>query len=278
MKITPRAMDALVARIEKHFSDASDHVQTLEMYAAAQGADEVQEYHGMMLAWNVEQTFIELCYAFESLGLPLLFAQFTSGFQSLSKNMSAIEYLPYVGAMTSPALDYLSKYFKVLKGDSDPIADDLRRLENILLATPKMLFDRKIQPTTEAEIREVVLGVLSVVFPDTVPEVPIPKVAKTYKPDIGIKSLKCAIEYKFADSVAELKQCIGGILEDVSAYSGTADWTTFFAVIYMTDSFLSPEQISTEFKLANVGSHWRILPVTGKGQRKKKVKAAASAS
>src|SRR5690606_25373570 len=91
-------------------------------------------------------------------------------------------------------------------------------LEQILKGTPKILSDRCIEPENEKEVRKEVYGIMIHIFPDTVREIPIAKVAKTYKPDIGIKSLKCAIEYKFVDTAKEAKSALGGIFEDIMGY------------------------------------------------------------
>lgn len=137
-----------------------------------------------------------------------------------------------------------------------------------------MLSDRKIEPSNEAEVRAEVYKTMIHVFPDTVKEIPITKVSKTYKPDIGVKRLKSAIEYKFVDSEEEAKTAIGGIFEDIQGYEGSDDWTTFYAVIYMTDNFLTQDQVKAEFKLSKVPHHWKPLVVYGKGKRKSKNNSA----
>ena len=93
---------------------------------------------------------------------------------------------------------------------------------------------------------------------------------KTYKPDIGIKSLSTAIEYKFADSVEEVKKAVGGLYEDMRGYSGSKDWTTFYAVIYMTDAFFTQQQIMSEFERTSEDENWKPLLVIGKGARAKR--------
>lgn len=52
-------------------------------------------------------------------------------------------------------------------------------------------------------------------------------------------------------------------------YDGTQDWTTFFAVIYMTDNFFTQDQIEAEFKLSKAKKCWKPILVYGKGERKK---------
>jgi hypothetical protein len=107
------------------------------------------------------------------------------------------------------------------------------------------------------------------VFPDTGREVPIAKVSKCYKPDIGVPSLKAAIEFKFADTDAELKKSIGGIYEDVAGYGGSEDWRHFYAVFYMTDAFITQHQVEAEFKVSKVDRQWKPIVVQGRGSRKR---------
>jgi hypothetical protein len=129
--------------------------------------------------------------------------------------------------------------------------------------------DRRVKPSSEKDVRQCIYDLLLHVFPDTVREIPIAKVSKSYKPDIGVRSLKAAVEYKFADSEKEAKSAIGGIYEDVAGYAGSDDWKTFFGVIYMTDAFYTQAQVEAEFKSSNVNAAWRPLVVLGKGGRRK---------
>jgi hypothetical protein len=105
------------------------------------------------------------------------------------------------------------------------------------------------------------------VYPETVREVPIAKQSKVYKPDIGIPPLRAAIEYKFAASEQEVKTALGGIYQDVFGYSGSKDWIVFFAVIYMTEPFLTQAQVEAEFRISKVDRSWKPLLVVGKGGR-----------
>jgi hypothetical protein len=169
-------------------------------------------------------------------------------------------------------LNAITSHIKIESESEFENTNSILLLEQILRGTPKMLFHREIQPTNEAEVRNEVYKNLIHVFPDTVREIPISKVSKIYKPDIGIKRIKSAIEYKFVTSESEAKTAIGGIFEDISGYEGSDDWTTFYAVIYMTDNFMTQDQVEAEFKLSKVPHHWKPIVVYGKGDRKIKMK------
>jgi YD repeat-containing protein len=86
---------------------------------------------------------------------------------------------------------------------------------------------------------------------------------------IGVKSLKAAAEYKFADSEDEVKKAVGGLYEDMHGYE-CEDWKIFYAVIYMTDAFFTQDQIIAEFKSTGVHENWKPLLVVGRGSRNTK--------
>jgi hypothetical protein len=115
------------------------------------------------------------------------------------------------------------------------------------------------------------------VFPDTVRELPIPQVSKTYKPDIGIPHLQVAIEYKFCDTADELKTCLEGIYADTKGYAGSKDWTNFLAVLYCTGPFMTEAQLHEEERRVGMPSSWELLLVTGQGERKTKKKESKEA-
>jgi len=169
-------------------------------------------------------------------------------------------------------LNALTSHVKIESESEYENTNSIMLLEQILRGTAKMLSDREIEPTNEAEVRNEVYKTLIHVFPDTVREIPIAKISKTYKPDIGVRRLKSAIEYKFVSTSTEAKTAIGGIFEDINGYEGSLDWTTFYAVIYMTDNFITQDQVEAEFTLSKVPHHWKPIVVFGKGKREPKTK------
>ena len=195
---------------------------------------------------------------------------------------ASLHLLPWVGVLICPPLDLLSTTVDALAGlAGKQVAIDvslerrLRDLKRVLEGTAKLLGDRRVDPANEADVKREVFNVLIHYFPDTVREVPIAQVSKVYKPDIGVKSLKAAVEYKFADSMQALKRSIGGVYEDIHGYHGSADWTTFYAVFYATEAFLTPAQIAAEWSLTGVPHSWKAILVTGRGNAKAKQQAAS---
>ena len=106
------------------------------------------------------------------------------------------------------------------------------------------------------------------IFPDTVREIPIGQVTKTYKPDLGVRSLKAAAEYKYVVTDVEAKTIIGGFYEDMRGYAGSDDWKHFYAVVYMTKPFFTLQQIKAEFDHVAADRNWTPVLVHGDGKRK----------
>jgi hypothetical protein len=207
------------------------------------------------------------------LGLTSTISEYLTKFRKLEPELTNLEMLPYAQVFHSETLSLFYKYFSAIAGTygferkDRTLLDSLNLLERILINTPKIIRDRNLQPENEAHVRQAVYDLLIHVFPDTVREIPVCQVTKTYKPDIGVKSLKTAIEYKFADSESEVKKAIGGLYEDMHGYE-SEDWKVFYAVVYMTDAFYTQDQIVAEFKNTKVQDNWKPLLLIGRGARK----------
>ena len=212
---------------------------------------------------------------FESLELHLISQEFLMEFNGLKIIPEEDPKKAFDFGMNNlfPTQELVEKYLTVLKIQTEEQTIDkfkFRILESILKNSPKIISDAEINPKNEADVQRAIYKHLIYVFPDTLREVRIPKITKTFKPDFGIASLKCAIEYKFIASELEAKKFIGGIFEDSKGYSGSEDWNLFLAVIYMNDFYFTSQQIEEEFKLSEMEDNWKPIIVYGLGERKKK--------
>lgn len=274
--------------LQKDFNDSASVIQLIEN-------DEWQDMHSNLynneqyefddgyysskvrLKEILESIQLKLEFAYEFLGLDKMSGTLHSELEEFKGGYEKLVFIDSVNLFYSPVEWILKKHLSAMTshislGEESKYETTNSQilLERILDGTGKMLTDRNVEPSNEAEVRVEVYKTLIHVFPDTVREVPIAKISKTYKPDIGVKRLKSAIEYKFVDSEIEAKTAIGGIFEDINGYEGSADWTTFYAVFYMTDNFLTKYQIEEEFKLSDVPHRWKPIVVFGKGSRKNK--------
>lgn len=251
-------------------------IQNLGYYLSSD-RDYYDEEHDMTqleFESQLQKLYVAISLLLESLGLSSLLAQFQQDYAKFNGKLTDLDMLPYIGEFHSEVLGLFWRYhssLSALLGEEAPYDEERRKqFESILINTPKIIKDRGIDPSKEAEVRKCVFDLLIHVFADTVREIPIVQVTKTYKPDIGIKSLKMAAEYKFADSDEEVKKAVGGFYEDMRGYAGSEDWKQFYAVIYMTDAFFTQEQIMAEFKHTAADKNWRPILVVGKGQRKRR--------
>lgn len=276
--------------LQKDFTDANrlisdiDHENGKRMHRIGNevdyfGLDEELNFNKERLVNTLEDIKLKIDFAHEYLSLNKMSDKLDKELKKYEGKFGELDYVPFIDVFYSPIkliltrhLNALTSHVKLENESEFENTNSFILLEQILRGTPKMLTDRKIEPSNEAVVRNEVYKILIHVFTDTVRELPITKISKVYKPDIGIKSLKSAIEYKFVNSETEAKTAIGGIFEDIKGYEGSEDWTTFYAVIYMTDHFLTQDQIEAEFKLSKVPHNWKPIVVFGKGQRVKKTR------
>lgn len=271
--------------LQKDFSVVSQIVSSIEnfiwnkMHSLKQEhnsyAESENDFVQEQLVERLEVIKLKIDFAYEYLGLTKMSDKFDDELKKYEGKYDTINYIPHVDVAYSPVEWLLTKHLNALtchvKIDSESEYEK-RLLEQVLRGTPKMLLDREVEPKNEAEVRKEVYKTLIHVFPDTVREIPIAKISKTYKPDIGVKRLKSAIEYKYVSSEQEAKSSIGGIFEDIHGYEGSLDWTTFYAVIYMTAPFMTQDQVEAEFSLSNAPHHWKPIVVGGYGEREYKSK------
>jgi hypothetical protein len=158
------------------------------------------------------------------------------------------------------------------EGISSQDAYELTKLESMLRNTGFLLYRRGITPTKEADVQRVMNDYLGGYFTDYVTDFDLPTRIKNFKPDGGVRSLKAAIEFKFADSEQEVKQELDAIYADMIGYSGSEDWKRYYSVMYQTKPFV-PEEAYKQ-AIIRGGREWTPILVTAPGARKpKKAKA-----
>jgi hypothetical protein len=271
--------DTLLKDIGEQISEGWSSVHKLESLSYRlsgdnEYTDEEHEMELMSFESHLERLFISICLLLEYLGYTALLHDFKTGFTKFHGNLTELSMVPYVGELHSNVLGYFWKYHRTISslfGVDVKESDDRKQraqFESILQNTSKIVYDRGILPTSEAEVRKCVYDILIHVFPDTIREIPIAQVTKTYKPDLGIRSLKAAAEYKYAVTEDEAKKIIGGFYEDMRGYAGSEDWKHFYAVVYMTKPFFTLQQIQAEFSHVAADENWFPILVHGDGKRK----------
>jgi hypothetical protein len=180
---------------------------------------------------------------------------------------------PYEGEIHSEALSHARSCFSPLRAMTDAKAITAQTvLRNILSNTAVIVSANKLVPKNESEVRNAVLQVCRYSFPDSIKEVGIPKIIKHYKGDIGVRSLRTMVEFKFVDSKEEMKSALDGVYADMKGYRHH-DWDTFYGVFYMTGPFYIQEDVEREFEYVGADRTWTPLVVQGPGKRRSKTSA-----
>jgi hypothetical protein len=179
----------------------------------------------------------------------------------------------YLESLPLSFVEQMIDNLRACAGEAIPTKDahDLALLERLLRNTHVLVRKRNVQPKNEKEVRDVMHDYLEATFTEYRRDVKIPGIIRDFKPDGGVRNLKAAIEYKFADSKEEVSKMMGGIFEDVSGYSGSLDWTRFYSVVYQTEAFESEDRIKSEMARAGTLMTWKTILVTGAGARPRRI-------
>lgn len=97
-------------------------------------------------------------------------------------------------------------------------------------------------PKSEHHVKHVLFACIKAAFQDALPDgkVAFPSSLKGHVPDLSVPMIKACVETKVARSPSDLSNVVDGLLADMSTY-GSTDYSTFFAVIYTSDSKLTQE-------------------------------------
>ena len=226
------------------------------------------------LVENLDSQCLTLAAAFEHLGQFGSARSVADGFALYKPQVASFEYEEYTGCFWSPAQRFLVRYIGILRlhsvenlGDEERMS--VRILENILAGTAMLMEHLKTPPQNEPEINRFMKRIVSAAFPDTA-AVSIPTTVKVYKPEFGVPSLSALVEYKFANTEDELKQCLDGIMADSRGYQADGRWKKYYAVIFMTAAFFTPAQIEEQFRNCGICNSWKAIVLVGNGGRKQK--------
>jgi hypothetical protein len=218
------------------------------------------------LYFCVEKAFRDIAILAERLHLPSLCKDIKDTKVSFS-SLHDIQPEPNEDLFYCPPLAAAWAYFVSLESMTRGRAiTGLGVFESILRKTPVIIKSKGIVPENETDVKNAVREVLSFCFNDVVKEMSIAKTLKVYKPDLGVTSLMAAAEYKYANTKEKAKSALDGIYTDMKGYSGSHEWRSFYAVIYLTEPFYSQEDVEHEFRLVKAELSWTPIIVLGIGK------------
>ena len=170
--------------------------------------------------------------------------------------------------LRSQSLGRVRSYYHSLATMTDSGAvTGLDVFRTILQNTAAIVRLKAVEPTKEAVVRDAIFEVLRISFHDAVREIPIGQLLKTYKPDLGVRSLMAAAEYKFCSSETELKKSVDEVYADMKGYEGHHEWRNFYAVFYTTAPILHQDRLEKEFVRVKANANWTPIIVVGPGRR-----------
>jgi hypothetical protein len=228
-----------------------------------------------VLQFSLSRVYEMLAIVLEAAGMPETRKRFLQKWRDFEKTggLKKTEFDYDHDYMRSEPLTYVES---VLSGLRTAIGEglnsiegyELGRLEIMLKNTAVLLRQREMIPHREMDVQKVMHDYLKAAFTEYRHPVNISGIIKNFQPDGGVRNLKAAIEFKYAETKDEVSKALSGIFEDISGYSGSNDWTQFYTVVYQTEAFESEDRFRSEMSRAGATTWTPILVTGGKGREK----------
>jgi hypothetical protein len=252
-------------------------------YTALTKVDDKERYGGVpdpddewgdmeyeVLAWHLEKSLRSIGVLAERLGAPSIEREIAA----LRKRKLDEISRPYDGDIHSEIYSLASACFAPLKAMTDAHAVTAHTvLQSIIKNTAQIVQMRGVSPTNEADVRNAVLEVCRLAFPDAIKEVGIPQLLTSSRADIGISSLRTVIEFKFITDKDDMSNALKGVYSDMKTYRNP-DWDTFYGVFYMTQPFFNDDDVRREFTSVSADLSWTPFAISGFGGRLTKAEKA----
>jgi hypothetical protein len=274
--VNTKLLRAALVGIDGRFENArraKAQIEAEEEERSVEGS--VYEEPNLALGASLEEVYELLLVAIEAAGLPRTRSRLIKKWTTITRvqKSGSGTYDRQYDYFDSPSFQFIEQTLEALRLLSgDPMdtreAYELTKLESVLRKTATVLNRNHIVPTNEREVRDVMHNVLFACFTEYVSSVHVPGIIKNFIPDSGVRDLRAAIEFKFADSHSEVLKAVGGVFEDGAGYKGSRDWTRFYSVIYQTQSFESEDRVRSEMIRGGLLT-WKSILVTGAGARTK---------
>ncbi len=216
--------------VEKDFNEIRKNIHSLELGLwnrmhsdnEAYYRDEEDELTELAMEAWLEAAELKLRFAYEYLYLPDLRKKLDLELLPHKEDIKKLDFYPAINVFYSRVLEILHKHLEAILSQTlmDVSIEDTGMVSNqlmlmqIIKRISKLLTDLKIVPHNERVIHDLAYNILVHVFPDIISDNSISNATKIYKPVLGIRSLKTAIEFKFVDSKTE--SGMGSQLEEYS--------------------------------------------------------------
>jgi len=215
-----------------------------------------------------------ICCYFESIELKDYLSEFKKYFQPILSDRGNLFKSIYIEEIAEQISWYTSEVWRFIQPFEFSQGEYLDRLlqntgifyiEKILKNTQVILNRLGVQPNTEPQIYNEVKFVVQCVYPSALEPSPgFFKCFKNYRPDILIPELHIAVEYKYADSEAKLKNQIDEISADTKAYTDDLTYNIFYAIFYVTEDFWGIEKFKEAWATMKYPKNWKAFYIVGR--------------
>ncbi|MGA8673511.1 MAG: hypothetical protein WB679_26800 [Terracidiphilus sp.] len=235
MSVKLNSVEEIAAEIRESLSKAYKEIANWDVQEPEREEVELAKYF-------VERAFIQSLTFLEAAGLNQTFSALAAINEAAKEN-----YAEYSVFSEGAYLVWAAKLEAYLKGIETIFVGSqsgrvTKELIDILRATQYSITDRNCFSSVlqnEDHVHSRIEAVLRCVFTDLRHKPPIAKPIKNFEPDTGIPSLKTLIEYKYVESLQDVKRVVDEVLADTRGYSSKS-WERFIYVIYETTR-LKPE-------------------------------------
>lgn len=231
--------------------------------------DQIKSFHNMFNS-DLKELYLLVLNYLEKQNSTQLLSKFKNDMDhipTLAKNsILQLEYDDFGHCFISEELIYIRKILIPFEAFDESVNKNigLIYLENILKSTAFIINELSVVPTNESNVYNTVKHVLKAAFPDYISAAePFYKEAKCYKPDILLRSLNTAVEYKYATDEKRLIKTMEEIIIDVAGYSNHHIYKTFYAVFYVTPGICTTERFDILWNSYKFPDNWKPIYVIG---------------
>lgn len=266
---------AWMDRIETLVQQINDDLWT--WWCAAQHGDNLDEATAReALERAVDALELHVRAGLETSGLPDLLRHMGEALHGPDGAVTATFWNGEEGEPYSPRRDTLRRYADTVAtiGGFLGIATSGRQaLDSVLRRLRQIQMESNSQalayPSKELDVQQAVKLLLIAAFGQgNVTSGPsFPGSLKSFKADLGVRSIRAAIEVKFCDTKKKAGSIVNELAADIAGYAPNVDWSVFRAVIYQTDQYMQEDDIRAQLSTTIGDRDWDFIVVQGPPDR-----------
>jgi hypothetical protein len=256
-------------------------------YVKFGGWDDLGSYENPedAMVYHLDQLYDHLLVVIEAAEMPEARANLIAKWAEFKKLKRGLRHTKQFGGfdhLTSPIIEYLDHLVSALRMTvSSEITSEetwtLTRLETMLRNTSVIVHRDGRAPANELQLQKIMHNYLRASFSGFTNKPQVNGALKNFNPDCGLLSVGAAIEFKIIHEEKDAAVAFSGLVEDAGGYTGSKDWTRFFAVVYQAKPFVPDTEVQEDMKRIKSGK-WKVILVNGPTRRKRKPAKALAKS